>query len=500
MASPVAPPPILPPSRQRSFAGPVVLIVLGLLFLMGTMGILRWGSLVHSFGRFWPVLLIIWGVIKLLEYQQAQRSGTRPPGIGVGGAFLVIFLVVSGLIATQATRVNWDAVKDNMDIDGGDFDFLGNKYTYNDELSQAFPAGGSLHVNNERGGVTISVSSDDKIHVSVRKTVRAEKQEDADKYDTQTKPGIVVNDKTVTVNANTQGAGEHGVSTDLDITIPRKADVVVSSRRGDVQIADREGNVQINSQRGPVTLDDIVGNAALTLSGSSLKAENISGDVTIDGRANEVSLTDVKGSARLNGEFQESVRLSKIGKTVGFRSSRTDMEFSKLDGDLDLDSDDLRATSIVGPVRLITRSKDIRLEEISGDLRLEDSNGGVDVSFRTLGSVQIENRKGDIEIAVPPKSTFHIEARSRGGEIDSDFSELNVDQQHGDAILNGAIGNGGPRIVLNNEHGNISVRHASTVPPVPPVAPVPPVPGVHNKIPKTGDVHKPPTPPEETEN
>ena len=124
MASPVAPPPILPPSRQRSFAGPVVLIVLGLLFLMGTMGVLRWGSLIHSFGRFWPVLLIIWGVIKLLEYQQAQRSGTRPPGIGVGGAFLVIFLVVSGLIATQATRVNWDAVKENIDIDGGDFDFL----------------------------------------------------------------------------------------------------------------------------------------------------------------------------------------------------------------------------------------------------------------------------------------------------------------------------------------------------------------------------------------
>ncbi len=183
MASPVAPPPILPPSRQRSFAGPVVLIVLGLLFLMGTMGVLRWRSLVHSFGRFWPVLLIIWGVIKLLEYQQAQRSGTRPPGIGVGGAFLVIFLVVSGLIATQATRVNWDAVTDNWISMAATSTSSATNHTYNDELSQAFPAGGNLHVNNERGDVTISVSSDDKIHVSVRKTVRAEKQEDADKYD-----------------------------------------------------------------------------------------------------------------------------------------------------------------------------------------------------------------------------------------------------------------------------------------------------------------------------
>ena len=495
MASPIAPPPVLPPARQRSFAGPVVLIVLGLLFLMGTMGVLHWSSLIHLFGRFWPVLLIIWGVIKLMEYQQAQRSGARPPGIGVGGAFLVIFLVVTGLIATQATRVNWDAVRENIDIDGGEWPFSGNKYNYNDELSQAFPAGGNLHVNNEHGGVTVSNSSDDKIHISVRKTIRAEKQEDADKYNTQTKPEIIVSDKSVTVNANTQAAGEHSVTTDLDITIPRKADVVISGRRGDIQITDREGSIQITSQHAPVTLDDIVGNVALNLSNSSLKAEKISGDITIDGRADEVSLSDVKGTARLNGEFMESVRLSKIAKTVGFRSSRTDMEFSKLDGDLDLDSDDLRASSLVGPVRLITRSKDIHLEDISGDLRLQDSNGGVDVSFRTLGSVQIENRKGDIEIAVPPKASFHIEARNRGGEIDTDFPDLKVDEQHGDNTLNGAVGDGGPRIVLNNEHGTISLRRASAVPPAPPAPPAPPVPGMKGKVPKT-----PPTPPVETEN
>ena len=59
MASPVAPPPV----QQRSFAGPVVLIVLGLLFLMGTMGVLHWKPLLHSFGRFWPLLLIIWGCV-----------------------------------------------------------------------------------------------------------------------------------------------------------------------------------------------------------------------------------------------------------------------------------------------------------------------------------------------------------------------------------------------------------------------------------------------------
>ena len=110
MSSPVmSPPPIapLPPRRHRSFAGPFVLIVVGVIFLLGTMRILSVGRLAHLFANYWPVLLIIWGVIKLLEHQQAQREGTRSSGIGAGGVLLVVMIVVFGLIATQMERVNW---------------------------------------------------------------------------------------------------------------------------------------------------------------------------------------------------------------------------------------------------------------------------------------------------------------------------------------------------------------------------------------------------------
>ena len=49
----------------------------------------------------------------------------------------------------------------------------------------------------------------------------------------------------------------------------------------------------------------------------------------------------------------------RISKTVSFHSSRTDIEFSRLDGRLDLDSGDLRADSLIRPMRLTTRSKDV---------------------------------------------------------------------------------------------------------------------------------------------
>src|ERR1700758_1511311 len=69
--------PVVVPRPPRSMAGPLVLIILGVLLLLRTMGILRWSAW-HVFARFWPLLLILWGVIKLIEYQQARREGLRP--------------------------------------------------------------------------------------------------------------------------------------------------------------------------------------------------------------------------------------------------------------------------------------------------------------------------------------------------------------------------------------------------------------------------------------
>jgi hypothetical protein len=454
-------PPIPPLRPRRSFAGPFVLIVLGTVCLLGTMRILSLSRLAHLFANYWPVLLILWGVIKLIEHMQAQREGTRAGGIGAGGIFLVIMIVVFGLIATQLEHVNWSGLRENINLDDGDISNLfGETYNFNDHLDQDFPAGASLKVIDNHGAVSVHAADDNKITVIVRKRVGAESQSDADKYNSETKPTLTSIGGLVTLDAKSEAAGDHAVETDLDISLPRKVAVSIISRRGDVNLSGRDGNVDISSQHSDTTIEDVNGNVKVSQEKGSVRVEQITGDVHVEGRVNEVSVADVKGGVQLDGEFQESVKLARITKTVTFKSSRTDMEFSRIEGSLDLDSDELHADAITGPLHLTTRSKNIRLADVSGDVRLQNDNGAIEVVMRTLGNVQIDSKNGDIQLSLPEKAGFRLDARTRDGEIQSDFAEVKVNNDEHESKASGSVGNASSHIVLNNEHDGIEIRKA----------------------------------------
>jgi DUF4097 and DUF4098 domain-containing protein YvlB len=457
MASPAKVPP--PPRRQFSFAGPILLISVGIVFLLGTMGYVNWSNLGHWFAHYWPVILILAGAIKLIEYQTAQRQGQRSSGVSAGGILLTILVIVVGLMATQASRFDWGEVRDQFNLDNGDW--FGQKYEFEDKLAQDFPAGASLHIINTRGAVHVSTSTDSQIQVSVRKRIQAESQAEADKYNAGTKPQITVSGNRVTLNANNQGAGNHWVDEDLEISLPRQAALEVSTRFGDVAVVGRDGDVTVSAQRNEVSANDINGKVNLNLDHSSAQISQVSSDVSISGRANDLSLEQIKGSVHLDGEFMESVKLANIAQSVLFKSSRTDMQFSRLDGDLSLDSGDLQATNIVGPLRLATRSKDIRLAGLSGDVRLEDKNGSVEIRAKKLGSMQVESRRGDVQIYVPPKSAFQVDARARGGDVETDFSEIKVENSDNQATGTGTVGSGGPRLIVNVDEGAIEIRQGS---------------------------------------
>jgi len=379
MSSPTPTPPYRYP-RRHSLAGPIVLIILGVIFLLGNFHYITWASLGYYFSRYWPVLIILWGLVKLVEHLRDQRQGLPSRGIGAGGVFLLIILIVCGLAATSAHHVNWGAVQNEMDLDGDFTGLFGNTYSFSQNLEQPFPAGASLRVVSDRGDVTVNSWDQDKIKVVVSKKLVAANQEESQKIDQETQPVITAEGGVVTVNANTGAGGNHAVESNLEIWAPAKATADVATRRGDITVQNRQGEIKLSTSRGDVSAQTVTGNVIATVRRGNVRASAIQGDVSIDGRIDDTSISDVSGAVRLSGDFFGEMNVTKVAKGVSFKSSRTDLEMARLDGDMRMESGDLRVKSVSGPFRLVTRSKDIHLEDISGDVQVENSSVTVELA------------------------------------------------------------------------------------------------------------------------
>ncbi|HTD21375.1 MAG TPA: DUF5668 domain-containing protein, partial [Terriglobales bacterium] len=140
------------PSRRRSFAGPIVLISLGVIFLLGNMRVITWPSLGIWFAHYWPLLLILWGLIKLVEHTMARRQGYQAPSIGFGGGFLVFMIIACGLMASWMG--GWDWTKIGQTVDGFNIPW-GNKYDYSNEIDRAVASHGVFTLALQRGSITV---------------------------------------------------------------------------------------------------------------------------------------------------------------------------------------------------------------------------------------------------------------------------------------------------------------------------------------------------------
>ena len=465
MARPYTPPsaPLPPPPPvyryRRSLAGPLILILIGVLFLLRNIGVHI--PVLHFFGRFWPLLIIIWGVVALVEHFVALRNGYQTRGLGGLGLLLLLIIVIAGLAAHHSSDVNWEGMRDQIQIDDDLGGMFGTAYTFDDTIEQSFPPGGSLRIVSDRGTINVTPADGNTIRVAVHKKLYANNQEDANRYNEGTKPQITLNGSNVLLNANTNGAGDHGVQTDMDVFVPRDAAVEVASKRGDVSISTRKADVKLTVQHGDIALNEIAGSAKMSLDKGSIRASNISGDVDIDGRVDDVTLEDVKGAVRLNGDFFNDIRLSKIGRTVEFKSARSDIALASVPGDLQISGDSLRATDASGPMRLVTRSKEIHLEGVTGDIQVENANGDIEIHAADklpMGKMNLNGKHGDISLTIPANAGFQLEATTRKGDITTDFGSLKIDSSSGGSRASGTVGNGASKLQINADTGDIRIN------------------------------------------
>ncbi len=441
--------------RRHSLFGPIFLVGIGVLLLLRNMGVIP--SLGWWFSRYWPVLLILWGITRLLEHVWARQKGYAAPGLGAGGVVLLIFLIMIGLGASTAKNVNWSGL--GAEINFGDDDFYNmfrSKYEFTNTFSQDIASGKQVKIILSRGDLSVTASPDDQTHVIVHKVLSTDSESSAKSLNDSTNPKFEQQGDAWVLDM-TKDDFTHG-RFNLEVEVPKNLPVNLVTRRGDIHVSDRGGNVDLETDRGNIFAENIKGNATAQLRHGNLTVKNVEGDVAVSGSVNETDVSDVTGSLALNGDYWNATQVARVTKQVSFKSNRTDMQFAKLEGDLTMERGSLRATSLTGPFRLRTSSKNIELEQLDGDVQIEDSNAPVELHLKApLGKIDVDNRRGQIIVQVPEKSGFQMDAESNYGNIESDF-DLNVSNNNRDTIARGTVGKGGPQIRLRTDRGTIQIR------------------------------------------
>jgi DUF4097 and DUF4098 domain-containing protein YvlB len=468
--------------RRSSILGPLILITLGVIFLLVQSGHLQGYRLWEWYGRFWPFLLVGAGVVMLLEWaydQYAHSDSTQPRyrrSVGGGIITLLILLAITGVIFSNVRSDGRSKMFDGLNINQDNIDeFLGDKHESDQSLAQAFPAGATLNVDNPRGDVTISGTSDDnQIHVSVHKEVYTRSDSDADAKAQRLSPhlGVSGNNVSLTVPAI------DGARTDLIITVPANAVPTVTANHGDVKISGVKGGVLVTANHGDIELSAITGDITTHINNgnSDISAHSVTGALTIEGRAHDATLSDLSGPVSMRGEFFGDTHMEHIRGPVKFHTSRTDFQLGRLDGEIEIGNNaELSTSNAVGPLTLTTYSRNITLERISGDVYVTNRNGSVDVtSAPPLSNVTVENRNGSVDVTVPEQGNFAYQFDANNGSIESEFSEVEIPEGGAQKKnISGTVGKGGPMLRITTSQGDISLKKASILP-LPPTPPAPP--------------------------
>jgi DUF4097 and DUF4098 domain-containing protein YvlB len=444
--------------RSRSIAGPVVLIAIGVLFLLNNLrpDLMGWDML----WRYWPFLLIAFGLVRLMEVMVAAGRGQPLTGCrrgsGVGWIFIVVFFA---LFAASRNNPHMRM----QGLEGGSLEIFGDQFDY--PVSAKGDATGvtMLVLDNLRGNLTVTGGDADRFEVEGRKQVRAYNKSAADDADRKTQVRFVREGNQLIVRAEeNRYSRDRRISIDLDIKIPKGVSVEARGRSGDLTISSVTGSVDIASDRGDVRLSGIGGNAKLDVTHSSLvRAIDIKGTLELEGRGGtDVQLENIAGQVTINGAYSGTLEFKNIEKPLHFESEQTDLRIQQIPGSFTMDLSDIRATNLVGPVRLRTKSRDIHMTDFSDSVEIEIERGdiGLTPGKLPLGKIDVHSHNGDVELTVPERAQFDLRASTSQGEVHNDFgTALKSDNEGRSGSLKSVDGKG-PVITISTERGAVTVR------------------------------------------
>jgi hypothetical protein len=435
----------------------LLLILLGAIFLLYRFD--RDLGIARLLTRYWPVLIILWGVARLVEHFTPRQEGVARPAFLSGGEAALLVAVIVVLCGMAAVDIIHRRMP-NLDINMA----FTEPYTETQNIApQTLPPGAHLDIRTNRGSITVHSGTGNQLSITENKSAPGPNETSA--RDLMRRADVSVVQESAG-NYTIHSSGPDGrVTINLDVTVPKDVLLTATANRGDVSVTGVAGAVHVEAQNGDVEIHDAGSGVTLTMQKGDAHVMGVTGDVTISGKATELEVGNVTGDATINGNFFGPIRASNIGKTLQCAAQQTQVTLEHLTGRMVLDSGRIEVSGTAGPATISTRHKDVSVEDVAGRLDVTDSHSDVEVRYSKppREEINIQNETGEVEVKLPTNSNFEIAATSGKGEAQSDFAAPSLKVVSGDdaGAINGRIGTGGPKISIATTYGTIHLRKAS---------------------------------------
>ncbi len=207
-----------------------------------------------------------------------------------------------------------------------------------------------------------------------------------------------------------------------DVRVPHRFNASVKTAGGSITIAELDGDAKAVTSGGSLTFGDITGAVHGTTSGGQITAEQVRGAAELTTSGGGISVLSMGAD----------VRCTTSGGSISARGVRGDLEAH-------------------------TSGGGIQVEGVLGAVDATTSGGSIRAAFgRGLGApVRLETSGGSVAVALPASARANLDAGASGGSVRSDLPVVGVVEKR---AIRGAIGGGGPALVLRTSGGSVGIE------------------------------------------
>jgi DUF4097 and DUF4098 domain-containing protein YvlB len=223
--------------------------------------------------------------------------------------------------------------------------------------------------------------------------------------------------------------------------------------------------------------------------GGRVSLENINGSVRISAwDRNEVKVDAVKWAYKRERLTEAKIEVSATASSVYIKTDYPDRNLTFNNGDwnerdnpatveytltvprgarldsIELINGGIDISGVAGDVKASSINGRVQARGLTGEAKLATINGRLEATFDRLDvskPISLASVNGSVALTIPSDSNAELKANTVHGGISNDFGLPVRKGKYVGRELAGLIGQGGPRIKLDNVNGSITISHAA---------------------------------------